>query len=157
MEVSWKGLEEQEWLWATLTLEKTYNVKGLLWSRAGQQLNLREDHFVNEFQWEKRATAEGRKNRKQLAHPMEGPQGNTCVNPFAQLARTLENFVTWLHLQEHDFTSDGSVDLPYQFLGLGDSWELNSLKRELTGCQAFPSLHGLPSSCCNLFLNIRRA
>lgn len=52
---------------------------------------------------------------------MEGPQGNTCVNPFAQLASTLENFVTLLHLQEHDFTSDGSVDLAYQFLGLGDS------------------------------------
>lgn len=52
---------------------------------------------------------------------MEGPQGNTCVNPFAQLAGTPENFVTSLHLQEHDFTSDESVDLAYQFLGLGDS------------------------------------
>lgn len=115
-------LEEQELLWATLTLEKpTYSVKGLLWSRAGQQLTLGEAHGINKYQWEERATAEGRKNKKQLAHAMEGPQGNTCVNPFAQLASTPENSVTSLHLQEHDFTPDGSVDLAYQFLGLGDS------------------------------------
>lgn len=57
----------------------------------------------------------------QLAHAMGGPQGNMCVNLFAQLASTPENFVTSLYLEEHHFTSDGSVDLAYQFLGLGDS------------------------------------
>lgn len=57
----------------------------------------------------------------QLAHAMEGPQGNMCVNPLAQLASAPENFVTSLYLEEHDFASDGSVDLAYQFLGLGDS------------------------------------
>lgn len=49
------------------------------------------------------------------------PQGNMCVNPFAQLASAPESFVTWLHPKEHDLTSDGSVDWAYQFLGLGDS------------------------------------
>lgn len=45
------GLEEQELLWATLTLEKpTYIVKGLLWSRAGQQLTLGEAHGINKYQ-----------------------------------------------------------------------------------------------------------
>ena len=57
----------------------------------------------------------------QLAHAMEGPRGNICVNLFAQLASAPENFVTSLYLEEHDFTSDGSVDWAYQFLGLGDS------------------------------------
>lgn len=57
----------------------------------------------------------------QLAHTIEGPQGNMCVNPFAQLASAPENFVTSFYLEEHDFTSDGSVDLAYQFLGLGES------------------------------------
>lgn len=44
-----------------------------------------------------------------------------CVNRFAQLASAPENFVTSLYLEEHGFTSDGSVDWAYQFLGLGDS------------------------------------
>lgn len=91
----------------------------------------------------------------QLAHTMEGPQGNTCVNLFAQLASTPENFVTSLCLEEHDFTSDGFVDWVYQFLGLGDSWELDSLEQELTDCQVFPSLPGLPFSCCTPFLTSR--
>lgn len=66
----------------------------------------------------------------QLAHAMEGPQGNTCVNLFAQLASAPENFVISLYLEEHDFTSDGFVDLASQYLGLGDSWELSSLEQE---------------------------
>lgn len=52
---------------------------------------------------------------------MEGPQGNVCVNPFARLAGAPESFVTLLYLEEGDFTSDGSVDWAYRFLGLGDS------------------------------------
>lgn len=97
-----------------------------------------------------------RKNMMQLAHAVEGPQGNMCVNLFAQLASAPENFVVSLYLEEHDFTSDGSVDLASQYLGLGDSWELSSLEQEQTDCQVFPSLPVLPSSCCTLFLNIRR-
>jgi len=57
----------------------------------------------------------------QLAHAMGGPWGNMCVDLFAQLASAAENFVTSLYLEEHDFTSDGSVDWAYQFLGLGVS------------------------------------
>ena len=90
-------------------------------SRTGQQLSLREAHGINKSQWEERAAAEGRRNEVQLAHAMEGPQGSMCVNLFAQLASAPENSVTSLYLEEHDFTSDGSVDWAYQFLGLGDS------------------------------------
>lgn len=64
---------------------------------------------------------EGRKSQVQLAHTLVRPQGNMCVNPFAQLASAPESFVTWLYPKECDLTSDGSVDWVYQFLGLGDS------------------------------------
>lgn len=60
----------------------------------------------------------------QPARAVEGPQGNVCVNPFARLAGLAgapESFVTLLYLEEGDFTSDGSVDWAYRFLGLGDS------------------------------------
>lgn len=63
----------------------------------------------------------GRENWMQPARAVEGPQGNVCVNPFARLAGAPESFVTLLYLEEGDFTSDGSVDWAYRFLGLGDS------------------------------------
>lgn len=65
--------------------------------------------------------AKGRENWMQPARALEGPQGNVCVNPFARLAGAPESFVTLLYLEESDFTSDGSVDWAYRFLGLGDS------------------------------------